>query len=41
MPRKMINYYSDTECKGGVESFSEVNVGEEVNVSDAAPVSVE
>ena len=34
----MSNYDSDKECKGGVESFSEVNSGEEASVSDVVPV---
>ena len=41
----MINSDSDMECGSGVESYSELNVGEElngkeVNVSNVVPVSV-
>ena len=46
VPRLMINNYSDTKFKSDVESYIEVNVGEqlnseEVNVSGVIPVLVE
>ena len=38
VPRKMINNDPYTKCDSDMESYSEVDVGKEVNMSGVVPV---